>query len=435
MQPQFFLLGANHQYAPMDMREKLFIPKDQLMQHLPEIKQKYFFNELMVLSTCNRFELIGVFEKEGVDQHILYEAYWLLQERAHQLLHQEKKSWQDALYLLRGAEAVQHVFRVASSLDSLVVGETQITGQFKDAVALAQNVDTFGPLLDRLSQEALRAAKRVRTQTAIGEKTVSISHAAIDLALKVFGDLRKHSFLVIGTGEMSELAVKYIMSYKPKSLTIVNRTLETAEKLIAKVGFGHAHSLTSLEDQLLTSDVVFSATGAIGHLISKESLKRLMKGRRGRPLFLLDMALPRDFEPECGDLDDVYLFDIDDLNQVVAGNISERQEASDQAEHIIAHCVEGFRQWLDTLSIKPALKEFRLYLDNLFAQEMEKSMQRNPLTDLLPEQVEALATMLLSIRNKMSSNVGRVIRKEEDSNRAQLLAKHLLELFETKNSK
>jgi glutamyl-tRNA reductase len=405
-----FLLGANHRSATVELREALFIAEEPLATLLPAVKERFGFLELAALSTCNRFELMGVAPDRPGLAAALVESFLEL-HRHHGTVTSRftEDDVRQAVYLHMKDEAVTHIYRVASSLDSLVLGETQITGQFKDAIALAQKTQTLGPTLSRLSQEALATAKKVRTQTAIGKKHVSISHAAIELAKKVFGDLGDHKFLIVGAGEMSQVAAKYILAYKPKAIYVANRTVANGQALVKDLGFGEAFGMEELPSLLAAADVVLSSTSAPGVVIDAAMVRRAQLSRRGRPLFLLDIALPRDIDPDCGKLDDVYLFDIDDLQQVVGQNYEERRKAAEEAETLIDRSVQQFQAWAKTLAVKPALAAFRGYLDDLIEREAAKTLGREHFRDLTPKQLESLKGLLAAVAGKIAADAARQV--------------------------
>lgn len=426
---QLFLLGANHKSAAMELRERLFIAAEELLTLLPRVKETFGFSELVALSTCNRFELFGVAPEGSVVPASLYDAYLALQRGESGGRPVETETVRKSLYLHLGDDAVTHVYRVAASLDSLVLGETQITGQFKDALALAAEARTLGPTLTRLGQEALATAKKVRTQTAIGKKHVSISHAAVELAQRVFGNLAEHKVLVIGAGEMSQVAAKYVHSYAPKALFIANRTTERALALTRELGFGDAFGLDELPRLLTQADVIISCTAAPGLVIELETVKKARAARRGRPMIFIDIALPRDIDAACGKLEDVYLFDIDDLKQVVDANFEERQKAATEAELLVGKGVTQFNAWLGTLAVKPALAGFRRYLDEAIQKEAARTLSREHFRDLSPKQRESLAQLFEAIAGKLSGDAGKVVRNPPDGYFGDQLADALKKLF------
>jgi glutamyl-tRNA reductase len=421
-------MGANHKSAPMDLREKLYIPNDKLIELLPRIKKSYNFTELLVLSTCNRFELLGV-AHEGDIESQMFKAYIDLQGANENLASFGNHDLKDNLYLYKSGQAVQHVYRVASSLDSLVLGETQITGQFKEAVQLASRVKTLGPMLNRLSQEALATAKKVRTQTVIGQKHVSISHAALDLAKKVFGDLGEHKYLIIGAGEMARIAAKNIMQYSPKDLMIANRTIGNAQALQEELGFGHAYAMEEIPNLMQHVDIVLSSTSSSGTVIDAAMVKRAQSGRRGRPLILLDIALPRDIDPKAGELEDVYLFDIDDLQQVVGANYEERRKAAEEAQILIDKSVLGFEDWLANFDIKPVLADCRKYFDELINREFDKTIGKQMYEQLSAEQTAGLQSMLQAIAGKITADISRGVKQPPEGIFKEQLADALKVLF------
>ncbi len=425
-------MGANHASAPMDLREKFYIPSDTLASLLPDMKKLFGFLEIFVLSTCNRFELMGVAPKGENDEQRMYKAYMYLQQASKNVDKFPTSDIRENLYLYEDAKAIQHVYRVASSLDSLVLGETQITGQFKDAIQLASKVQTLGPLLNRLSQEALATAKKVRTQTAIGKKHVSISHAALDLAKKVFGDLGDHKFLIVGAGEMGRIAAKNILQYSPKDLFIANRTIGNAKTLTDEIKSGSSYDMTEVPNLLADVDVVISSTSSPDVVIDKATVKRAQTARRGRPLILLDIALPRDIDSSIGELDDVYLFDIDDLQQVVGSNYEERRKAALDAEELIDKSVEGFEHWLASFDIKPIIANFASYIDDLHTNELERSQAKAALKGLTEEQVKAIMAMQTAIAKKITADVSRNMKNPPEGYFKEQLAAAIKILFPKK---
>ena len=406
----FFLLGASHVTAPMALRELLFIAEDSLAAFLPQVHRRFGFHELVVLSTCNRFELMGVAPASPDLTALLHDAFFDL-HRHHGTLqpHYSDEDLRQSLYLHLETEAVRHLYRVASSLDSLVLGETQITGQFKDALALATRLETIGPTVRRLGQEALGIAKKVRSQTAIGKKHVSIGHAALDLAKRVFGDLSAHKFLIVGAGEMARVTAQYIAGYKPRGIYIANRSQANAKKLTQELGVGETYGIDDLPALLVAADVVISATSAPGIVIDFAMVQRAHAARRGRPLILLDIAMPRDIETAAGQLEDVYLFDIDDLQQVTAANLEERRKAAEEAEVFINRGVEQFQDWQRTSEIKPMLAAFRTYLEQLTQREGAKTLGKEMFKDLSAKQLEAIHGLLQAVAAKIAADAARQV--------------------------
>ena len=428
--PVLFCVGSNHESAALDVRESLYLSPEELDTAIPKLIEKHHIKEVMVLSTCNRLELYGVVNREEVTKSHLSEIFADLQTLSGKEFPETLSLEADQhSYSYTNTSAAEHAFSVAAGLDSLVLGETQITGQFKDSFAHFSDKGLMGPILKRMAQEAFSSSKKDRTQTDISKRPVSISHAAIDLANRVYGHIKDYRVLIIGAGEMAEVAAKYAIKYNPKELHVVNRTLKNAEKLVESLGEGKAYSWENLYDLLPVCDVVISSTSAHDYILSKENLVRSQQKRDNQPTFIVDIALPRDIDPDCSDLDDVYLFDIDDLKQVVGENFEERRKAADVGKGLVKQNAENFFIWMNSQNLKPALAGFRGYLDTLFNQEMQKSLKKGPLSDLSEDQIKAISSMLNSISNKINGDAGRHIRKPPESIYAEDLASALTILF------
>ncbi len=424
-----FCFGANHRSADITLREKLFASEGVIRDRLPAIKDRFGFSELVTLSTCNRFEIFGVgprsITEDPAFSDTLHSAFVSFDALGPEAAEQVRQ----AAYSLTGRDAVRHLFSVAASLDSLVVGETQITGQFKQALAIADDAKTLGPVLSRLGQEALAASKKVRTQTAIGRGRVSIGHAAVELVKKVFNDPTTKNFLVIGAGEMAELTARCIQQHNPKSLGIINRSLDRARALAMRLQGAEPRSLDCLADALATADVVISATGAPHTIVTKAMVKEAIRRRRGRTLLLVDIAMPRDIDPACSSLNDVYLFDIDDLKQVVEGNRQERLRAAEDAARIIDESVAGYEKWLAHMTVAPALQHFNMHLDQLFRKEAEKTLSRNSFQEFNEEQTGRVWQLLDVLASRLTADAGRGLRKMVDQGTGQDAAELLMRLF------
>lgn len=411
MSAQIFCIGANHRTADIEHREGFFLPPEELIDALPLVQQKHRLVELLVLSTCNRFELLGVYLEETPPQDPL--SLWEdIHSYSSHSPHHERPLLERMTYRLLGEDAIRHAFMVASSLDSLVPGETQITGQFRDAVELAQKAKTLGPVLSRLSQEAIAAAKKVRSQTSIGQRTVSISHAAVTLAKRMFHDLSHCRFLIIGSGEMARVSAEHALSYKPKHLRIANRTSSKAYELAQHLGNSEGYGLENLPKLLAQSDVVIVATSAAHHIVTRQMVKSCLKDRdNNQPLFLVDISMPRNIEPDCRNYDDVYLFDIDDLKQVVDQHLSERHAAAAEAAVIIDQASSGFRQWLSTQELNPILEAWKVHVQETLAREAKKTLSKDIFQSLDERQQRAIQDMLHAITARLSSDLASGLKK------------------------
>ncbi|MEJ2071110.1 MAG: glutamyl-tRNA reductase [Syntrophobacterales bacterium] len=304
----------------------------------------------------------------------------------------------DSLYFYRDEAAVRHLFRVAASLDALVVGEPQILGQVKEAYRQATKHHATGAILNRLLHKTFSVAKRVRTETGIGDHAVNVSYAAVALGKKIFGDLRGKNVLLLGAGEMAELALEHLKGQGVGQIIIANRTLERGLRLAQRFN-GEAVSLEELEIQLLTADVLLSSTGSDAYLLSREQMKTAMRRRRQRPLFMIDIGVPRDLDPKINDLDNVYLYNIDDLKEVVEENRERRQEAAIQAERLVAAETLKFMDWLKTLEVYPTIISLRQKAQAICQAELKKTLGN--LGTLTPEQEQALEILTESITNKL----------------------------------
>lgn len=356
------VIGLSHHTAPVEIREGVALSGEALQAELQRLSAAG--HEAMVVSTCNRFELYAAVSD---DEQSL--------ERVESLVLARSPQARPYLYRHDGEAALRHLLRVASSLDSLVVGEPQILGQVKDAFEAAQAAGCAGPYLLRLLPRAFAVAKRVRSQTAIGRNSASVASVAVALAGNVFGSLRGHPVLVVGAGKMAELAAKHLMQAEVTDLRVVNRTRARADALAEKLG-GKAFDYWELESQLCQAAVVLCSTGAQEPVLQKELVARVMKARRGRWLLLLDIAVPRDVDPKVSELENVYLYDIDALQTVVQGNLKERQREAEEAERIVAEELREVLQGERALGVVPTIKLLRERAQDAARKEVERTLPR-----------------------------------------------------------
>ena len=408
----FFCVGNNHRTANIATREVFYLSPEQIESSIAEASKQFGISELAVLSTCNRCEVFGVYNsKMGGELEFLHEVYAAVHRLADGARSIDPLQLKSTLYVMTGLDAVRHAFQVASSLDSLVPGETQITGQFKDAMAISKNAGTFGPMLNRLSQAALATAKNVRTNTDIGRHKISISHAAIDLARRASNDLSQLRFLIIGAGEMARVAAEYAATYSPKALMIANRNHQKAFELTEHLGTGEHHGLENLSQLIARADVVISATSATGHVIEHEHVKRATQSRDDGPLFLIDIALPRDIDPSVSEIPDVYLFDIDDLKSVVESHMEKRRDAVRAATDIVRGSVDSFAQWLTHHEVAPTISASSKYLNDILQRESSKTLSKEIFADLTSKQRESIDSMLEAISSRVTADIAQSLRK------------------------
>ena len=345
----FFALGINHQTAPVEIREKLAFNREQLASALGELKALSDVNEVAVLSTCNRTEIYC--EVTGATPETVLD--WVANARA-----KDDPDVRDRFYAYERRDVVRHLLRVACGLDSLVLGEPQILGQLKQAYDDACRAGTVGPVLHRLFQYAFQVAKQVRTETAIGANAVSVAYAAVSLARQIFGDLKQHTALLIGAGETIELAANYLADRGLGRLIVANRTQSRAQELATRHR-GYAISLDEIPDHLGEADIVISSTASPDPVLTRRNVEHALRGRRHKPVFMVDIAVPRDIEASVGKLDDVYLYTVDDLQHVIEENRASRAQAAQDAEEIVEARAQMFLEQLQALDAVPLIQSLR----------------------------------------------------------------------------
>jgi len=358
-----FALGLNHHTAPLAVRERVVFHVERLREALDEIRSG-LASEAAILSTCNRTELYLAAEHPPAAV-----ADWLA--RYHRFDPAELARY---LYTLPREQAVRHAFRVASCLDSMVLGEPQILGQMKEAARAAESAGTLGTVLHRLFQRTFAVAKEVRSTTSVGTATVSMAAAAVKLAARIFPSLKDQKVLFIGAGEMIELCAIHFAAQAPARLAVANRTVERAERLAHRFN-GEAIELKSLPERLHEYDIVVSSTASSLPILGKGLVERALRARRRRPMFMVDLAVPRDIEPEAGELDDVFLYTVDDLAQIVSDNRDARRSAVDEAEVIIETQVGQFMRWMQTRENVPLIRALREQGEQARRQELERALR------------------------------------------------------------
>jgi len=402
------LVGLNHRTAPVELREKLcgLFPDPESayrrLKSLPEI------SEVLYYTTCNRVEVLAVAPEAEAAIRALTGFLASHSEVAGQDL-------ETALYVHENEAAVRHLFRVAASLDALVVGEPQILGQVKAAYRQATEQEATGPILNRLLHKTFSVAKKVRTETGIGDHAVSVSYAAVSLGKKIFGELTGKTVLLIGAGEMAELALEHLRRQGVAQIIIANRTLSRAVRLAERFR-GRAVPLEELPEALLACDILISSTGAEGYVLTKEQVRTAMRRRRQRPLFLIDIAVPRDLDPRINDLENVYLYNIDDLKEVVETNMQRRQQAAVQAEGLVAAETLKFMDWLKTLGVFPTIIALQEKARAICRQELKKTLSH--LGPLTPHQQEALEILTRSVAAKLLHDPIMFLKRNHHSRRA-----------------
>ncbi len=360
---QLFTIGVNHTTAPIAIRENVAFSSDNLREALSDLTA-HNATEAAILSTCNRTE---IYVQSPQAEPVIH---WLASY--HKL---DIANIQPYTYTLSNHEAVKHAFRVASGLDSMVLGEPQILGQFKQSVKIAQEAGTLGTGLHQLFQRTFEVAKEVRTNTDIGGSSISMAAAAVKLAQRIFGNLSKQKVLLIGAGEMIALCANHFSTQKPQSITVANRTFERGKDLAEKIN-AEAILLNDLPERFAEFDIVITSTASQLPIVGLGMVERAIKARRHRPIFMVDLAVPRDIEAEVAQLDDVFLYTVDDLAQVVSDGIGNRQEAAINAEIIVATRVDNFMHWLKKRDAVPTIKALRDQAEATRAAELKKALKR-----------------------------------------------------------
>lgn len=360
------LAGLSHKTAPVEVRECLAPPAEALGGALADLLDADGVREALMVSTCNRVEALAALEDDAPAEGLVD---WLCRGRS---LDADRIA--SCIYIYRDEEAVRHLFRVASSLDSLVVGEPQILGQIKEAYRTAAEAGASRTIINRLLHKTFQVAKRVRSETNIGGAAVSISFAAVELAKKIFDDLSGLTALLIGAGEMAELAAEHLIGGGVSRIMVANRTLERAVELAGRWN-GRAVTLDDLPDVLGRADIVIASTGAVLPVIGYELARRALKRRRGRPVFFIDIAVPRDVDRKVGELDGAFVYDIDDLTEVVEANRASRADAAREAERIVAEEVVKFMAWLRGLAVVPTIAELSAKGEAIRQAELERTLK------------------------------------------------------------
>jgi glutamyl-tRNA reductase len=383
------IIGLNHRTAPVEIRERLAFPTEAIGHALRSLLERESLKEGVILSTCNRVEIcaLAIQGSQGTSEAKEFMAAYHgipLGELNGYLYHYEKD------------DAVKHLFRVASSLDSMVLGEPQILGQVKDAYGFAAEFRTIGPVLDKFFTKTFSVAKRVRTETKVASSAVSVSYAAVELARKIFGDLSDKTVLIIGAGEMCELAARHLISAGVKGIMVTNRTFERAVKLAEEFG-GTPIRFDEIPVHLKRADIVLSSTGAPHFILRRQDIEEVIRIRKNRPMFFIDMAVPRDIDPDANQVDNVYVYDIDDLNNVIETNLEERQREALKAEEIVMEEVCSFRRWLDAQQATPTIINLRRKYEEVKNTEVAKAMSMLGTEDpKMRKVVESLASSLLN---------------------------------------
>ncbi|HEV7684498.1 MAG TPA: glutamyl-tRNA reductase [Pyrinomonadaceae bacterium] len=407
------LVGINHKSAPVEVRELLAFTEEACSTGLRTLVDGDVVREGLIVSTCNRVEVLAETANERLSESI---------ERVNQFLSKAdslpRTAFQSHLYQHTDDEAIRHLFRVTSSLDSMVVGEPQVLGQVRRAYSIAVEAGTAGRILNRLIHHAFRVAKRVRTETGIGANAVSISYMAVELGKKIFNSLEGHTALLIGAGEMAELSARHLLNAGVSRILLANRTGERAERLASELG-GETVNFEELPAHLAEADIIICSTAADQYVITEQMVRDAFGKRRNRPSFFIDISVPRNIDPAVGKLPNVFVFDIDDLEAVISSNIREREREAERAELIVESEIMQFQQTLRVLDIGPTIGALRNKLHDIAKGELTR--QRTRLGPLTAEQESAIEALLMSTVNKISHPLLSHMRRSYDASDAETI--------------
>ncbi len=420
---QILCIGLNHESAPVSVRERLALTGPSLQEALRKLRERKGILEALILSTCNRVEFYLVTEKDFT------EADEAIREIFADRFDLSEEDWSRFRYRFTYHKAVAHLFRVTSGMDSMVIGEPQITGQVKEAYREAVHQQTVGTILNRLLHRAFYVSKRVRTETELASRAVSVSYVAVELAKKIFGDLDNRTALLVGAGEMAELSARHLVTHGVSRILVASRTLENARRL-AETFDGDAVPLETITDWLPKVDIVICSTSAPHYVLRAEQVRQAMRARKQRSLFLIDIAVPRNVDPAVNELENVYLYDIDDLKNVLQANLEERKKELKRAEAIVTEEVHAFLGWLSNLDLVPTIVALRGKAEEIRRQELDKalSMLQGSISDREKRIIEA---MTQAIVNKLLHDpISRLKRAEGDAETTGLVEalRHLFSL-------
>lgn len=400
------VVGLSHKTAPVEIREKLAVPESRLGEALSRLCSYPGVKEGILLSTCNRVEVYSVVEE-------IESGYGRIQEflaDTHLSLSSEQLT--PHLYWHTGDRAIAHLFRVAASLDSMIIGESQILGQLKDAFEVALAHKTTGVIMNKVVKKAISVAKRVRTETKISEMAVSVSYAAVELAQKIFSNLEEKTVLLVGAGEMAKLAARHLIAQGVQHVRITTRTPQHAVDLAARFG-GTPVPFDQFKDEMASADIVLVSTGAAHYLIGAEDVHRAVQERMNRPMFLIDISVPRNIDPAVRHVDNAFLFDIDDLKHRVEQNRAERLQEAEKAERMVVEEVGMLREWMKSLEVTPTIVALRSRVDEIKRAEVDKAFGR--LAHLTPQDKELIEGMASSIVNKLIHSTMVTLKSEVSS--------------------
>lgn len=416
------IVGLNHKTSPVEIREKLSFPAQVVGDALKKLTNHYGVAEGVILSTCNRVEVLAISSD-------MEKCTWQIKRFLSEYHNIPLSELDEHLYVHAGEDAVRHLFRVGAGLDSMVMGEPQILGQVKDSYGYAVEHNAAGVIVNKLYHKAFQVAKRIRTETKIGESAVSISFAAIELAKKIFGDLSGKTVMLVGAGEMAELAAKHLLNAGIREIMVANRTYEKAVELVKGFG-GTAIMFREFPHYLKNADIVIASTGATSFIIRPDHMHDVMKERKQKPMFFIDISVPRNIDPLVNNIDNCYVYDVDDLQGVVESNIKERSKEAEAAEGIVVEEIGNFYRWIKSLDVVPTIISLRQTCDNIRKAELAKALAS--LNNLSDKDRKVLEAMTSSIVNKIIHHPVTHLKKEANRVEGDLYIDTIRKLFDLK---
>ena len=417
---KLWITGVNHRTAPVEVRERLAFNGDALTGALEHLKQQPGLMEGMILSTCNRVE-VTVTTDEHTDARQCVEDFL-----SHTQGISDREWFKPYVYGYEGKDAIRHLFRVAASLDSMVIGEPQILGQLKSAYSMAKECGSLNGFLDTVVTRAFSVAKRVRTETEIGVSAVSVSYAAVELARDIFGSLSNKKVMLIGAGKMSELAARHLFRSGASNIFVTNRTRSRAEQ-VAELVNGRIIEYANFLKKLPEIDIVITSSGATGYVLQKDDMRRVIEARRNRPMFLIDIAVPRNIEPSVNEIDNLFVYDIDDLQKIVDKNLRGRMDEAAEADKIVTEEVERLETHLKTRQVVPVIVNLQDRLEQLRSAEVERV--RGKLGPLTQQQEDALEALTRGIINKIAHGPIAELRKNAGSDTGLTITEAVRRIF------
>lgn len=386
------VVGLNHRTAPVEVREKFSLTEQELPEALEQLKQTKSILECVIVGTCNRTEIYVVVDRLHLCGHFI-------RSFMEQWFNIPNKKFSQHLYIYEDQAALDHLFRVTSGLDSMIIGETQIIGQIRSSFLLAQKLKTTGTMFNTLFKQAITMAKRAHSETTIGENAVSVSYAAVELGKRIFGHFNDKNVMIIGAGKMSELTIKNLYANGVNKVIVVNRTIEKAASLAEKIK-GIYCSFDQINDYISDIDIIISSTGASEYVLTREQVQAVMQKRKSRSLFMIDIAVPRDLDPQISELSNVFLYDIDDLEGIVQSNLEQRRVEAQKIEEMIVEEIDIFQMWYKTLGVGPVIRALQDKSAAIHEETMESLLKKLP--DLDARQVKVIRKLTKSIVNQMN---------------------------------